>query len=110
MDGNSIVPKGASPGGPLETDLNIYVTFIDIVQVVQDEIALSLVEANDRFRHGSIDPKGFPTSGWMHPNDWVDAFDVLRAGLGIVAVEVFVGAHVDGLSPINDLTEFRRQL
>jgi len=42
----------------------------------------------------------------VYPHDGVDALDVLGSRVGVVAVEVFVGADIDCFAAVDDLAEF----
>lgn len=110
VDRDSVIPKGRRPRSPLKANLNVDICFVHTIQIIQDQIALGLVQPNNRFGHCSVDEQRFPASGGVCSNDRVDSLDVLRACLGIVAVEICMSAGVDGLSPVDDLTELGAQL
>lgn len=40
----------------------------------------------------------------------MDSLNVLRASGRVVAIDILVCRHIDGLAPVNDLAEFRREL
>lgn len=109
MDRDTVVPQGTGARSPLEPDLDVHVLLVHVVQVVQDQVALGLVETHDLLRHGAVDPEGFPAGGRVHAHDGVDALDVLGAGVGVIAVEVLVRADVDGLAAVDDLAELGAQ-
>lgn len=46
----------------------------------------------------------------MHPDNGVDALDMLRSGIRIVAVEICVSANINSFSAVDDLPEFRTEL
>lgn len=86
MDSDAIIPQRRSALAPLEPHLNIDIFLIDIIQVVEDDVAFGPVQTHDTIRHGSVDPECFPACGGMDADEGVGAFDVLRAGVGVVAV------------------------
>ena len=81
-----------------------------MVQIVQDHIALGLVEANDGLRHRAIDPQRFPPCGGMDTDDGMNTLDVFGPSVGIIAVEVRVSADIDGFSSVDDFAELGAQL
>lgn len=62
--------------------------FVNIEQVVQDDIAFSLVKADDLCRESSVHEQRLPASSGVNANDWMDTFDMLGTSIGIVAVQV----------------------
>ena len=46
----------------------------------------------------------------MHPDDGVDALDALGSGIRVVAVEIRVGADIDGFSAVDNLSELWTEL
>jgi len=107
---DSVIPEGAGAWGPLESDLDVHVLFIDVKQVAQDHVALGLVEPDNSLGHGAVDEEGLPSRGWMHADDRVDALDALGTGGWVVAVDVLMGRRVDGFTAVDDLAEFRGEL
>jgi len=78
---------------------------IDIEKVIQDDIALSLVQTNDSGCERSVDEKRLPASSGVHTNDRVNTLDVLGTGIRIVAVEVGMRRLEVCLLAIDDLAE-----
>jgi hypothetical protein len=110
MNGDPVVPEGTRSGSPLEPHLNVNIFLIDVVQVVQDEVALLRVKPNDRLGHGTVDPESLPASGGMYSHQWVDPLNPFGSSFWIVAVQIRVCADVHGLLSIDDLTEIRGEL
>lgn len=110
MDGDTIIPQRTCPRCPLESHLDIHITLIYIVQVVQKEITLGFVQADDGFSHGSINVEGLPASGRVNSYNGVNALNMLGPRVGVTAVQVFVGADINCFSSIDDLAELGTQL
>lgn len=66
-----IVPKSRRPRRPLEAHLDVHILLVDVVQVVENHITLGLVQADNAVRHGAVDPKRFPASGWVDAHEGV---------------------------------------
>lgn len=66
-----IVPDGRGPRGPPEATLDVDVTLINTKQVIQDGVALALVQSDNTQRHGAVDVERFPPSHGMHLIDEV---------------------------------------
>jgi hypothetical protein len=127
MDRDSIIPKCRCTRSPLESNLNVYILFVHVVQIVEDNVALGFVEANNPDSHRSIYPQRLPAGCWMNTNKRVHALYVLWSSFWVVAVKIGVCTAVDSLlslscrmsvaqegdyhrTYINDLSEVRRQL
>jgi hypothetical protein len=107
MNSDTVVPQRRSSRRPLEPHLDVDVAFIHVIQVIEDDIALSFVQSNDAKSHGSIDPEGFPAGRWVHADQGVSSFNELWPGVWILAVQVRVCTAVDCFSAVDDLAEFR---
>lgn len=105
-----VIPQGTGSRGPLEADLDVYIGLVHGVQVVEDHVALRLVETDDAVRHGPVHPQRLPASGRVDADQGVRALDMLWAELRVVAVQVLVGGDVDGVLAVDDLAEVRGQL
>lgn len=105
-----VVPQCACPRRPPEPNLDVDVFLVHVEEIVQDQIALGLVQPHDPDRHGTVDPERLPARGRVHSDQRVDALDMPGPGGGIVAIEVLVGGAVHGLLAIDEFPEFGRQL
>jgi hypothetical protein len=61
-----VVPERRRARRPLEANLDVDILLVHIIQIIEDDIALSFIESNDTNSHGTIDPQRFPPCGWMH--------------------------------------------
>lgn len=123
-----VIPQGRGASGPLESDLDIDILDIEsarasfgkvwlrryllvhIVQVVQDDIALTLVKAYNAPRHGFINEQRLPACGWVDSHKGVLSQNMLWPGMLVASLKVGVGRAVHCLAIINDLAELRRKL
>lgn len=71
--------------------MNVDAPLVHIVEVVENQVTLGLVEANDSDRHCPVDPKRLPARCRMHPDEWMNSFDILGPGVGILSVQIRVG-------------------
>ena len=83
---------------------------INIEKVVQDDIALGFVETNDPGRERSVYEERLPAGSRVHTNDWVNTLNMLRTGVGIVAVKVGVRRLEVCLLAVDDFAEARTEL
>ena len=56
IDGNSIVPQRAGTRRSAKAYLDVDVSFIHVVEVVEQDVAFGSVQADDAVRHGPVDP------------------------------------------------------
>lgn len=105
-----VIPESAGTGRPLESHLNVDVPLVNVIEVSQDEITLGLVQADDSAGHRPVHPECPPTGRWVDANQWVSALNVLRSGIRILAVQIWVGGSVHSLLTIDVLAEVGRQL
>lgn len=70
-----VVPKSGRSRRPLEAHLDVHILLVDVVQVIENHVALGFVQSDDAVRHGAIDPERFPTSGWVDAHEGVYTFD-----------------------------------
>lgn len=61
-----VVPNGRRPRRPPETTLDVDVALVDAEQVVQDGIALALVQPDNPQRHGAVDIQRLPARHGVH--------------------------------------------
>jgi hypothetical protein len=52
-----IIPQCARAGRPLEPHLDVHVLLVDVVQVVEEDVALGAVEPYDVRGHCAVDPE-----------------------------------------------------
>jgi hypothetical protein len=81
---DAVVPNSRSLGSPSEPDLNIHVLFINVIEIIQKQVAFRLVQTNDSHRHGAVDPEGLPTGHGVDTNERMSTLDVFRTS-GFVA-------------------------
>ena len=105
MHGNSVIPECRSSRCPLETNLDVDVLLVNIIQVIKYDIALSFIQPYYTLRHGSIDEERLPPSRWVYANDRMDSLDMFWAGVRVIAVEVCVSAHIGSFLSIDYLSE-----
>lgn len=110
VDCDPVVPQRRSPRRPSEAHLDVDILLIHVVQVSKNHVALSLVQSNNAYSHGSIDPKSFPPSRRMYSNKRMHTLNVLRSGGWIIPIKVCMCAAVHSLLAVDDLSEVRRQL
>lgn len=110
VDCYAVVPECTSSGRPLESDLNVNVLLVHIIQVVQDQVTLILVKANDTIRHGAVHPERLPARCRVYPNDWVDALNVFGPCIWVLTIQVCVSTSVDSLLAVNDFAEVGTKL
>jgi hypothetical protein len=103
-------PKGTCSGSPFKANLDVDIGFIYVVEVVQNHITLCLVQSHNLFRHCTINKQRLPASCRMNSNYWVDSLNVFWPGSWVVTVEICMGADINGLLPVNYLTEVGRKL
>jgi len=103
------LPQRTSPWTPLEADLDVDIALIYTIKIIQDSIAFTLVKSNNRLCHCSVDPESLPASGRVDSNNRMNALHVLWAGVGVVSIEICVGAGVNRLPSVDDLAKFRAQ-
>jgi hypothetical protein len=84
------LPKSTRPRRPLKPHLNINILFINMVQIIQNHIALRLIQAYNLLCHSSVHEQTLPSSSRMHSDDWMDPSNVLWTGFGIVTVQIGV--------------------
>ncbi|RMZ68353.1 hypothetical protein GMOD_00009968 [Pyrenophora seminiperda CCB06] len=109
MNRDSIIPKRRRPRCPPEAHLNVNILLVNIKEVVEKDVAFSLVKSNNAVGKRAVHPECFPSRRRMHTNEWVDALDVFWTGTKVVTVEVGVRATVHGFSTVDDLSESRRK-
>jgi hypothetical protein len=109
MDRNPVIPKRGCFGGPFESQLDINIFLVYVIKIIQDDIALSLIESYDVFGHGSIDKQRLPASSWMNTNEWMHSLNVLRSSIGIVTVQISVCTNIDGFLAIYNLAKVWRK-
>lgn len=102
-------PQRTRSWRPLEAHLDIDIALVHIVQIIQNEIALSFIQSDDGFGHSAIDPERLPSGRGMHTDNGMNALDVLGASIRIITIEICVCAHINGLAAIDDPAEFRAQ-
>lgn len=105
-----IIPEGACSRTPLESNLNIWVLLIDIIQVSQDDIALGLIKPNNTIGHRPVDPKRLPSCCGMNADQWVLTLHVPRPGLRVATLQIRVSRSIDGGLAINELAKLGREL
>jgi hypothetical protein len=110
VDGDPVVPKCGCTRTPLESHLDIDVLLIHIIQVVEDDIALSSIQANDTISHGSVNPQRLPSRSWMYTNERMDTFNVFWSLLWVISVQIRMCAAVHGFLSVNYRPEARREL
>ena len=105
VDRNPVIPKGGGTWSPFEPNLNVHVGLVHIVQVIEDDIALGLVEADYPGSHCSVHPQGFPPRGGMDPYERMGALDELGTCLRVLSVEVLMRGRKYRVSAVDDLAE-----
>ena len=104
-----VIPQRTRPRRPPKPHLNINIALINLIQILQNHIALRLVQPNDPLRHRAVHEKALPAGDRVHADERVAALDVLGACVGVVAVEVGVRGAVDSVAAVDDLAEFGRE-
>ncbi|KAK8211538.1 mitochondrial import inner membrane translocase subunit tim21 [Zalaria obscura] len=105
-----VIPQSRCTKRPLKPDLDIDVTLVNLVQVLEDDNALRFIKSEYPHRHLRVHPQRFPFSRRVHPDDRMYTLDVLRSSIRIVTVQIGVRRALHCVTPVYDLTEFRRQL
>lgn len=65
LENSPVVPKSTGFWRPLESKLDINVSLIYIEEVVEDQVTLCLVEADDPSGERSVDEQRFPAGSWV---------------------------------------------
>jgi hypothetical protein len=104
-----VIPQRTRPRRPPKPHLNINITLINLIQILQNHIALRLVKPHDPLGHRAVDEQALPAGDGVHADQRVAALDVLGACVGVVAVEVGVRGAVDGVAAVDDLAELGRE-
>lgn len=104
-----VIPQRTRPRRPPKSHLNINITLINLIQILQNHIALSLIKTDDALRHRAVDEQALPARDRVHTDERVAALNVLGPCVGVVAVEVGVCRAVDGVAAVDDLAEFGRE-
>lgn len=81
---------------------------MNLIQVLQDRIALAIIHAHDLLRHGTVNEQTFPACNRVDTNKRVSALNVLGSGIWVVTVEIGVRRTVDGVLAVDDLAEVGR--
>ena len=100
-----VIPKRTRPRSPPKPHLNINIALINLIQILQNHIALRLVQPDNALRHRAVDEQALPASDRVHAHERVAALDVLGAGVGVVAVEIGVRGAVDRVAAVDDFAE-----
>lgn len=82
----------------------------DIKEIAEYQIALILVKTNDALCKRSIDPEGLPSRRGMDADHRMDSFDVFRAGVWVISIEISMRGLVDSFATVDDLAESGREL
>lgn len=109
MNRDAIIPQRARARSPVPPQLNIDILLIHIEQVSQNQVALRLVQTNNPICHGTIDEEGLPACGRMNPHKRMFTLNVLRSGVGILAVKIGVSTGVDCGLAVDHLAELWRE-
>jgi hypothetical protein len=104
-----IIPQRTRPRSPPKPDLNIHIPLIHFKQILQNRIALPIIQADNPLRHRAVDEQALPAGDRVHAHKRVAALDVLGPGVRIVAVEVGVRGAEDGVFAVDDFAEIGRQ-
>jgi CTP synthase (UTP-ammonia lyase) len=88
--------------------LDINILFIYVIQIVQDNVALSLVKTDDSVCHGTVHPKGLPARRRVNAHKRVNSLNILGTCFGMIAVEVRMRRAVHSRPPIDNLAKFWR--
>lgn len=119
MNGYSVVPKRGCVRTPMETDLYVHVIFVHVIEMIEDKVALALIEPHNAIRDGSVNEEAFPARDWMHPNKRMDPFEVLRTSRLVTSLQLLVShdkhevcyiasiTSMDSKFTINEFSEFR---
>jgi hypothetical protein len=110
VDGDPVVPKCGCTRAPLESHLDIDVLLVHIIQVVEDDIALSSIQANDTISHGSVNPQRLPSRSWVYTNERMNTFNVFWSLLWMLSVQIRMCAAVHGFLAVDYRPEARREL
>ncbi|KAK5631158.1 hypothetical protein RRF57_006873 [Xylaria bambusicola] len=105
-----VIPQSTRSRRPFEPELDIDIGLIHMVQVIQNGVALRTVQSYNPIRHRAVDPERFPACSRMNTDERVNALDMLRTGLRVVAVKIGMRGPVYSVFAVDDLAEAWRQL
>jgi hypothetical protein len=105
-----VIPQSRCSRRPAESELDINVCLVHIIQVVQNDITLRLVQPNDSIGHGAIHPKRFPPRSRVNSYQRMSPLDVLWPGCWVLSIKIRVCRSVHGVLPVDNFAEARRQL
>lgn len=105
-----VVPNGAGVGRPLEPHLDIDVLLIHIEQIIQDYVALGLVQSHDATRHRPVDEQRLPARGRVNSHQGMNPLDVLGPFLRLLTLQVWMSRDIHRLLAVDDLAEVGGQL